>query len=61
MSLAVDEPILNNPFEEPKEYWVYEEGHPKRMSGRVSWSNLTKEQISLTWWDWLCSLRKNCI
>ncbi len=34
MSLAVDEPILNNPFEEPKEYWVYEEGHPKRMSGR---------------------------
>jgi hypothetical protein len=34
MSLAVDEPILNNPFEEPKEYWVYEEGQPKRMSGR---------------------------
>jgi hypothetical protein len=34
MSLAVDEPILNNPLEEPKEYWVYEEGHPKRMSGR---------------------------
>ncbi len=25
MSLAVDEPILNNPFEEPKVYWVYEE------------------------------------
>jgi hypothetical protein len=34
MSLAVDEAILNNPFEEPKEYWVYKEGHPKRMSGR---------------------------
>jgi len=34
MSLAVDKPILNNPFEEPKEYWIYEEGHPKRMSGR---------------------------
>jgi hypothetical protein len=34
MSLAVDEPILNNPFEEPKEYWVYEEGQAKRMSGR---------------------------
>jgi hypothetical protein len=32
MSLAVDEPILNNPFEEPKEYWVYEEGQPKKMS-----------------------------
>jgi len=29
VSLAVDEPILNNPFEEPKEYWVYEEGHPE--------------------------------
>jgi hypothetical protein len=25
MSLAVDEPILNNPFEEPKECWIYEE------------------------------------
>jgi hypothetical protein len=33
MSLAVDKPILNNPFEEPKEYWIYEEGQPKRMSG----------------------------
>jgi hypothetical protein len=33
MSLAVDEPILNNPFEEPKEYRVYEEGQPKKMSG----------------------------
>lgn len=31
MSLAVDEPILNNPFEEPKEYWVYEEGQPIRL------------------------------
>ena len=27
MSLAVDNPILNNPFEEPKEYWIYDEGH----------------------------------
>jgi hypothetical protein len=52
MSLAVDNPILNNPFsprsprrlagpsesagadEEPKEYWIYDEGQPKRMSGR---------------------------
>ncbi len=33
MSLAVDNPILNNPFEEPKEYWIYAEGQPKRMSG----------------------------
>lgn len=34
MSLAVDNPILNNPFEEPRKYWIYEEGQPKRMSGR---------------------------
>jgi hypothetical protein len=33
MSLAVDEPILNNPFEEPREYWFYEEGHPKIKDG----------------------------
>jgi hypothetical protein len=25
MSLAVDNPIINNHFEEPKEYWIYEE------------------------------------
>lgn len=24
MSLAVDNPIINNHFEEPKEYWIYE-------------------------------------
>lgn len=34
MSLAVDNPILNNPFEEPKEYWLYDEGMPKRVPGR---------------------------
>ena len=34
MTLAVDKPILNNPFEEPKEYWIYDEGQPKRMPGR---------------------------
>lgn len=34
MSLAVDNPILNNPFEEPREYWIYDEGQPKKMSGR---------------------------
>ena len=32
MSLAVDNPILNNPFGEPKEYWIYEEGLPKRIA-----------------------------
>jgi len=31
MSLAVDEPILNNPFEEPKEYWVYVEGQKRNL------------------------------
>ena len=31
MSLAVDEPILNNPFEEPGEYWGYEEGQSKKL------------------------------
>ncbi len=25
MSLEVDNPIINNHFEEPKEYWIYEE------------------------------------
>jgi hypothetical protein len=30
MSLAVDNPILNNPFYESKKYWVYEEGQSKR-------------------------------
>ena len=34
MSLAVDNLILNNPFEEPKEYWIYDVGQPKRMSDR---------------------------
>jgi hypothetical protein len=24
MSLAVDEPIINNHFEEPKGYWIYD-------------------------------------
>jgi len=28
MSLAVDNPILNSPFEEPTRYWAYEEGQP---------------------------------
>lgn len=33
MSLDVDNPILNNPFEEPKGCWIYDEGQPKKMSG----------------------------
>lgn len=31
MSLAVDEPILNNPFKEPKGNRGYEEGQLKRL------------------------------
>lgn len=42
MSLAVDNPILNNPFEEPKEYWIYDEGQPKRMSGKRPADNLVE-------------------
>lgn len=30
MSLAVDNPILNNPFEETKEYWIYDGGQPRK-------------------------------
>jgi hypothetical protein len=31
MSLAVDNPILSNPFEVPKEYWKYDEGQPIKI------------------------------
>jgi len=36
MSLAVDEPILNTPFEKPKEYWVYEELAAGGKNRRIS-------------------------
>jgi len=32
--MLVDNPILNSPFEEPKEYWAYEEGQPVPKKGR---------------------------
>jgi type III restriction enzyme len=32
--MLVDKPIINSPFEEPKEYWAYEEGQPVRKKGR---------------------------
>jgi len=34
--LAVDEPIINNPFEEPTQYWVYDSatGLPVKAPGR---------------------------
>jgi type III restriction enzyme len=34
MSLLVDNPIINSPFEEPTRYWAYEEGQPVIKSGR---------------------------
>jgi type III restriction enzyme len=34
MSLLVDNPIINSPFEEPTRYWAYEGGQPVIKSGR---------------------------
>jgi type III restriction enzyme len=34
MSLLVDNPILNSPFEEPSRYWAYEEGQAVIKEGR---------------------------
>jgi type III restriction enzyme len=34
MSLLVDNPIINSPFEEPTRYWAYEEGQPVLKEGR---------------------------
>ncbi|MFQ5852796.1 MAG: DEAD/DEAH box helicase family protein, partial [Candidatus Binatia bacterium] len=34
MSLLVDNPIINSPFEEPIRYWDYKEGQPVRTEGR---------------------------
>jgi hypothetical protein len=31
MSLVVDEPILNNPFEELREYRLYVQGHKRNL------------------------------
>jgi len=45
MSLAVDEPILNNPFEEHREYRVYEEGQAKRMSGSRSVGYFLRQKV----------------
>lgn len=43
MSLAVDEPIVNNPFEESKEYWVYEKGHSQEDVWKTSCGILLEE------------------
>jgi len=34
MTLAVDNPIVNSPFEEPGRYWDYKEGQPVLAEGR---------------------------
>jgi len=34
MSLVVDNPIINSPFEEPTRYWTYEGGQPVLKAGR---------------------------
>jgi type III restriction enzyme len=34
MSLLVDNPILNSPFEEPTHYWAYEDGQSVIREGR---------------------------
>lgn len=36
MNLAVDQPILNDPFKEPTSYWIYERetGQPMKIDGR---------------------------
>jgi type III restriction enzyme len=34
MTLAVDNPIINSPFEEPTHYWDYKEGQPILSQGR---------------------------
>jgi len=34
MSLAVDNPIINSPFEEPSQWWDYSEGQPVLREGR---------------------------
>lgn len=34
MSLLVDNPILNSPFDEPTRYWDYREGQPVLVEGR---------------------------
>ena len=47
MTLAVDKPIQNNPFEEPKEYWIYDEGQLKRMPGRRPAGTTSAQGIGL--------------
>ena len=34
MTLTVDNPIVNNPFDEPAHYWASKEGQPVLVEGR---------------------------
>ncbi len=34
MTIAVDNPIINSPFDEPAKWWDYHEGHPVLQDGR---------------------------
>jgi type III restriction enzyme len=34
VSLAVDNPIINSPFDEPSHWWDYSEGQPALRGGR---------------------------
>jgi hypothetical protein len=34
MTLAVDQPILNDPYQEPTRWWDYQQGQPVLMDGR---------------------------
>ena len=34
MTLVVDNPIVNSPFDEPARYWDYREGQPVLAEGR---------------------------
>lgn len=39
---AVEDPIINSPYEEPKHYWFYRDGVPVKMGGRRSASYFYK-------------------
>ena len=34
MTLAVDQPIINDPYQEPTRWWDYQQGQPVLMDGR---------------------------
>lgn len=42
MSLIVDNPIINSPFEEPSRYWDYKEGQPVLAEDRSLWHRMLR-------------------